>query len=201
MGWKSLAVAACTLAAVGIGVGIHAARAQAPQDPEECAKLTGLDAQMACLMQAMQQVKDMSAKAKPIPPLPPEDPRVIGEPASGACYLKGQSQPVWPNGELMGPTVNIDQCVANHGASVADFAEFCNAGFQIGEQAGPSNVVLRYMDRCPANPKSMCSLKPLPREGADPDDEASYTARVDFYFYPAHEQQADEVGCTDKRFF
>lgn len=207
MGWKSLAVAACALAAAGIGVGtgIHAApqqaQAQAVQDPEECTKLVGLDAQMACLSRAMQAIQDMSANAEPIEELPPDKERIVGDPSSGACHLKGQTQPVWPNGQPMGPTVTGDQCVANHGAAVADFAEFCEAGLQIAQQAGPSNVVLRYLDKCPANPKSMCSMKHLPRAGADPNDESSYTARVDFYFYPANAQQADEAGCEDKRFF
>lgn len=205
MGWKSLAVLACAIAAMAIGATIHATpqqaqtqvAAQAVQDPEECAKLKGLDAQMACLNLAMKALQ--APAGDPIEP--PDGPPIEGDPASGACYLVGKSQPVWPNGQPMGGTVTADQCIANHGASVADFAQFCEAGLQVGQQAGPNNLVLRYLDACPANPKSMCSMKNLPRHGADPDDPASYTARVDFYFYPANDQQADEAGCDDKRFF
>lgn len=209
MGWKQLAVAVVAVGMVA-GAGLRAEPQEAPaaqsaqsptMDPDQCTKLKGLDAQMACLQAALQGLKDMSANAEPIIPLPPEEPRITGEPLSGACHLKGQSQPVWPNGAPMGPTVTADQCVANHGVTVADFAEFCEAGLQVGQQAGPSNLVLRYLDRCPAKPRSMCSMNNLPRAGADPDDAASYTARVDFYFYPANAQQADEAACEDKRFF
>lgn len=204
MGWKSLAVLACAIAAVAVGTGIQASpqqagpQAQAVQDPQECTKLKGLDAQMACLQLAM---KALQAPSDAEPILPPDGPPVDGDPASGACHLTGRTQPVWPNGQPMGGTVTADQCISNHGVATAEFAQFCEAGLQAGQQAGPNDLVLRYRKTCPANPKSMCSLKNLPRAGSDPEDAASYTARVDFHFYPANAQQADQAGCEDKRFF
>ena len=206
MGWKHLAVTVCVVGLL-VGAGLRAAPQQ-PQsakpptmDPDQCTKLEGFDAQMACLQAALQGLKDMSASAEPIVPLPPDQPPIVGDPTSGACHVRGQSQPVWPNGQVMGPTAHIDECVSNHGAVVADFVELCEAGFAIARQAGPNNLVLRYLDACPANPKSMCSLEPLPREGADPDDPASYTARVDYHYYAGSDTQADAVGCANKRFF
>ena len=178
MGWKQLAVAVVAVGMVA-GAGLRAEPQEAPaapsaqsptMDPDQCTKLEGFDAQMACLQAALQGLKDMSANAEPIIELPPDEPRIVGDPASGACHVRGQSQPVWPSGELMGPTAHIDECVSNHGAVVADFVELCEAGFAIARQAGPNNLVLRYLKACPANPKSMCSMEPLPREGADPDD-------------------------------
>ena len=70
-----------------------------------------------------------------------------------------------------------------------------------GLGTGPGNVVLRYLDKCPAAPKSKCSLKGLPRAGGHEDDPGTYTARVDFLYYPGGDQQAGDVGCTDKQFF
>ena len=65
--------------------------------------------------------------------------------------------------------VAIDECVENHGVVQADFTELCEAGVAIAKQAGPGNVVMRYLAQCPPAPKSKCSLKGLLREGADPD--------------------------------
>ena len=165
-------------------------------EPMDCTKLQGLDAQMACLKQHIDGLKAMSANAEPIETLPPDEPRITGDRSSAACHARGKSQPVWPNGQPMGPTANIDQCVENHGVAQADFVEFCEAGLGITQQAGPGNVVLRYLDKCPAGAKSKCSLKGLPRAGSDEDDPSTYTARVDFHFNAANSQQADEAGCV-----
>lgn len=201
MGKRSGWAMAMVLAA-GFGAGADAAAQQsATQDPQACLEAKGLDAQMACLKQALEGIKSMSAEAEPIGTLPPGEPAIIGNRNSRACHAKGQSQPVWPNGKPMGPTANIDECVQNHGAVQADFAELCEAGVAIARQAGPSNVVLRYLDRCPAKPKSMCSLKGLLREGRNEEDPSGYTARVDYLYYAGSDSQAGSFGCTDKRFF
>jgi len=199
---RILVLESLLVAVLAAGVpGVASAQASAAGEPIDCTKLEGLDAQMACLKQHIDGLKALSADAEPIETLPPDEPRIIGDRNSAACHARGKSQPVWPNGQPMGPTANIDQCVENHGVAQADFVEFCEAGLGIAEQAGPGNVVLRYLDKCPAAPKSKCSLKGLPRAGGDEDDPASYTARVDFIYYAGSDQQAGDVGCTDRQFF
>ena len=182
--------------------GVAASQQSAPLgDPQDCAKLQGLDAQMACLKKHMDGLKAMSDNAEPIDALPPDAPRVIGDRSLAACHAKGQSQPVWPNGKPMGATITVDECVENHGVVQADFTELCEAGVAIAKQAGPGNVVMRYLAQCPPAPKSKCSLKGLLREGADPESAGSYTARVDYLYYPDSDSSAADTGCTDKQFF
>ena len=178
-----------------------AQQSAATGDPVDCTKLQGLDAQMACLKKHVDGLKAMSAGGPAVKPLPPGEPRIVGDRNQAACHAKGQAQALWPNGQPMGPATTMDQCVENHGVAQADFVEYCEAGMAVLGQAGRSNVVLRYMPKCPAKPKSKCSLKKLPRAGGNENDPATYTARVDFLYYPADDQQAGAPSCTDKQFF
>src|SRR5690606_19806098 len=104
---RILVLESILVAVLAAGVpGVASAQASAAGEPIDCTKLEGLDAQMACLKQHIDGLKALSADAEPIETLPPDEPRIIGDRNSAACHARGKSQPVWPNGQPMGPTAN-----------------------------------------------------------------------------------------------